>query len=181
MHIFKDNNLKTHLYKNLKYILIVFVFFNFQQCGIYKKTNSRDISTNANERARKAVQEGRGVGIGSILKGRGTNYEFSSSNPMWRASLEILDFLPLTVVDYSGGMLITDWYNDEANSNNSLKITLRFLSNEIRSDSIKIIVHEKKCKQNNCTVRILDSRIQEELLTSIIKKAAILDRESKKK
>ena len=31
---------------------------------------------------------------------------------MWRASLEILDFLPLTTVDYSGGMIITDWYTD---------------------------------------------------------------------
>ncbi len=32
---------------------------------------------------------------------------------LWRASLEILDFIPLTTVDYSGGIIITDWYNDK--------------------------------------------------------------------
>ena len=101
---------------------------------------------------------------------------------MWRASIEILDFLPLSVVDYSGGMVITDWYSDQVNTNNSLKITVRFLSNEIRSDSLKIIVHEKKCStSNSCTINILDSRLKEELLTSILRKAATLEKELKKK
>ena len=71
---------------------------------------------------------------------------FASSNPMWRASLEILDFLPMTTVDYSGGMIISDWYTGDSTKNNeSIKITIRFLSNEVRSDSLKIIVHKKKC------------------------------------
>ena len=71
---------------------------------------------------------------------------------MWRASLETLDFLPLTTVDYSGGMIITDWYSD-GNKKESIKITLRFLSNEIRSDSLKIIVHKKICNNDlNCKV-----------------------------
>ena len=64
---------------------------------------------------------------------------------MWRASLETLDFLPLTTVDYSGGMIITDWYSDDTNNLKSIKITVRFLSNEIRTDSLKIIVHQKNC------------------------------------
>lgn len=106
--------------------------------------------------------------MSGLFKGGSTNYEFSSSNPMWRASLEILDFLPFTVVDYSGGMLVTDWYSDEVNSKNSLKITLRFLSNEIQTNSLKIIVHQKKCSTNaNCSIKILDSKIKEELLVSI--------------
>jgi len=118
-----------------------------------------------------------------MLGGRkGTNYEFSSSNPMWRASVEILDFLPFSVVDYSGGMLITDWYSEDNNNNSSLKITVRFLSNEVRSDSLKIIVHEKKCvSNNNCAVKILNTKIKEELLTSIVKRAATLEKESKTK
>ena len=82
-------------------------------------------------------------------RGKGaTNYEFSTSNPMWRASLEILDFLPLSTVDYSGGMIITDWYS-ESNSDESIKITIRFLSNEVRSDNLKIIVHKKKMCECN--------------------------------
>ena len=80
---------------------------------------------------------------------RGTNYEFSTSNPMWRASLETLDFLPLTTVDYSGGIIITDWYYDNNSSRDSIKISLRFLSNDIRSESLKVIVHKKTCANNN--------------------------------
>ena len=101
---------------------------------------------------------------------------------MWRASLEILDFLPLNTVDYSGGMIISDWYSDTVN-NESLKITIRFLSNEVRSDSLKIIVHKKDCGSNqNCKITLLgNSTIVNELRSSIVRKAAILEKEDKKK
>ena len=95
--------------KNLHLLLIILIFL--VSCGGFKKVDARKVPTNAMERARKNVEEGRGASIGSVLNRRGsTNYEFSTSNPMWRASLEILDFLPMTTVDYSGGMIITDWY-----------------------------------------------------------------------
>ena len=103
---------------------------------------------------------------------------------MWRASLEVLDFLPMTTVDYSGGMIISDWYTDNNSDNESIKITIRFLSNEIRSDSLKIIVHKKICPNNStaCKVNILnDNKISQELRSTIIKKASLLQEESKKK
>ena len=147
-----------------------------------KKVNTRETSVNAQERARKNVNEGRGTSLKDLIGSRGTTYEFSTSNPMWRASLEILDFLPFSTVDYSGGMIITDWYS-ENNSNDAIKITVRFLANEIRSDSLKISVHKKECKSNmNCRTNLLkNSTIGNELRTSIIRKAAILERESKNK
>ena len=124
--------------------------------------------------------------VNNILKGRGrgTTYEFSSSNPMWRASLEVLDFLPMTTVDYSGGMIITDWYaGDDSKSLESIKISIRFLSNEVRADSLKIIVHKKKCKINQtCAMTLLkNSKISDELRTAIIRKAALFKAEDKKK
>ena len=136
----------------------------------------------AEEKRRKNIEEGRGAGLGSIMRGGKTNYEFSSSNPLWRASLATLDFMPMNTVDYSGGMIITDWYNDGSNDD-SLKITVRFLSNEIRSDSLKIILHSKKCSpSNNCKISLLNnSKIREELHSVILKKAAILEKESKEK
>ena len=110
-----------------------------------------------------------------------TNYEFSTSNPLWRATLETIDFMPLTTVDYSGGIIITDWYNDSDNANDAIKITLRFLSNEIQSNSIKVIVHNKSCNNNdNCTVKEIDSNIKFELQKSILSKAATLEKEAKK-
>ena len=101
---------------------------------------------------------------------------------MWRASLEILDFLPMTTVDYSGGVIISDWYADN-NKDGSIKISIRFLSNEVRSDSLKIIVHKRVCGSNqSCRTSLLEnSKISQELLAAIIRKAAILEKDSKKK
>ena len=171
---FKNSN------KFLYFFLLISLFLS-PGCVNFKPVSSKDTPTNAMERAQKNVEEGRGISIGNVLGGRkGTNYEFSTSNPMWRASLETLDFMPLSVVDYSGGIIISDWYGEEKNE--SLKITIRFLSNEVRSDSLKIVVHQKKCQTiSNCEINILNSKIRDELITSIVKKAAILEAENKKK
>ena len=148
-----------------------------------KKVDTREVPVNVQERARKNIETGRGTSLGGILN-RGTNYEFSTANPMWRASLETLDFLPLTTVDYSGGIIITDWYFDSsASSDDSIKITVRFLSNNIRSDSLKIIVHQRVCKNSgNCKIQLLDkSNIQEELHRAILRKASLIDKNKKNK
>jgi hypothetical protein len=163
--------------------LVITCLFLVTSCGIYKKVNTRDTPVNAGERARKNVAEGRGISIKSLRQGGSTSYQFSTSNPMWRASLDVLDFLPLSNVDYSGGVIISDWYNENINKVEQLKITVRFLSNEVRSDSVKIIVHQKKCSNNNvCTISTLNnSRINTELVSAIIKKAAFIEKASKKK
>ena len=136
------------------------------------------------ERARKNIEEGKGISIGGLAN-RKTTYEFSTANPMWRASLEVLDFIPLTTVDYSGGMIITDWYSEtDGTSNESLKITVRFLSNEIRADSLKIVVHKKRCSANNsCKMSLLpaDSQIKSELRSVILRKASLIEKASKGK
>ena len=169
----------------LKSIILSSILLAITACGMYEKVDQRGRPDTAKERARKNIEEGKGVSIGNVLGRTGkTTYEFSTSNPLWRASLETLDFLPMTTVDYSGGIIITDWYSDNSSSNNdSVKISIRFLSNQVRSDSLKIIVHKKVCNEKlNCTVNILDnSKISQELTTTIIKKAALLEREAKKK
>ena len=151
----------------------------------YEKVDQRTRPDGAQAKARKNVEEGRGASIGGLTRGigRGTTYQFSSSNPMWRASLETLDFLPLTTVDYSGGIIITDWYSDNNSSKESIKISLRFLSNDIRSESLKVIVHQKICSANlNCRIVLLsNTKIKEELHTTILRKAALLEKESKNK
>jgi len=136
------------------------------------------------KRAQRNIKEGRGINLGGIAN-RKTTYEFSTANPMWRASLEVLDFIPLTTVDYSGGMIITDWYSEtDGTSNESLKITVRFLSNEIRADSLKIVVHKKRCSANNsCKMSLLpaDSQIKSELRSVILRKASLIEKASKGK
>ena len=148
-------------------------------CGIYKPVDARKVSPNADERVKKNLEEGKGFTIMGGLGGKGgTNYQFASSNPMWRATLEILDFLPLSNVDYSGGIITTDWYNEGTATDESIKITVRFLTNEVRSDGLKIIVHKKKCNiQQVCAVKKISSTLENELQIAILRKAAIFEKE----
>ena len=151
-------------------------------CGIYKKTDARKVPTNSYEKAKKNLEEGRGFTLMGGNDNTGTSYEFASSNPMWRASLEILDFLPLSNVDYSGGIITTDWYNEGTSSNEAVKITIRFLTNEVRSDGLKVIVHKRKCNiQQKCTVKKITSALENELRVAILKRAAIFEKEIKKR
>ena len=169
-------------------LTVILIFLSLTACGGwagYEKVDQRERPDGSKAKARKNIEEGRGVGIGTLggrLGGK-TSYEFSTSNPMWRASLETLDFLPLTTVDYSGGIIITDWYSESNSSEEAIKISLRFLANEVRSESLKVIVHQKTCSTNlNCKVTLLsNTKIKEELHTAILRKAAVLEKESKKK
>ena len=169
-----------------KTLLYTILFLFLASCGGAfkpKKVDARKVPIRAEDRARKNINEGRGTSLGDLVgRGKGsTTYEFSTSNPMWRASLEILDFLPLSTVDYSGGLIISDLYSD-GNANESIKITIRFLDNEVRSENLKISVHQKVCKINNCNVSLLSqNKISNELKTTIIRKAALLEKNSKKK
>ena len=150
-----------------KIIVIFSITATLVSCGMGEKVKNirkpvdlRTQPLDPDERARKNIQEGRGVSLGS-LGNKKTTYEFSTSNPMWRATLDILDFLPLSTVDYSGGIIISDWYTDETNKNQALKITVRFMSNVVQSNSLKITVHRKKCSVNqSCNVELFKSRIQ---------------------
>ena len=168
-----------------KYLLIIFLLFTYS-CAVPQALKPKKVDpntpVNADERARKNIEEGRGISLkGAIDRNKGTTFQFSSSNPLWRASLETIDFMPLATVDYSGGIIITDWYTDTSNPKEAIKITLRFLSNEIRSNSIKVIVHNKKCSPTqNCTVSEIDSNIKFELQKSILSKASLLEKQSKK-
>lgn len=168
--------------KFLYFFSLLSSFLILNACGIYKKVDTRETPVIGEERAKKNLKEGRGISIGG-LRGQSTTYQFSTSNPMWRATLEILDTIPLSTVDYSGGIIITDWYADnETKSNESIKMTVRFLSNEVQTNSVKVNVHKKICStQNNCNVKLVNSRIKEVLTTEILKKAAELQTQDKKK
>ena len=139
--------------------LIIFSFL--QSCGIYKPVDARKVSPNSKERVKKNLEEGKGISLKKMMGSGSTNYQFASSNPMWRATLEILDFLPLANVDYSGGIITTDWYNEGTSLDESIKITVRFLTNEIRSDGLRIIVHKRRCDaQQKCSVKKISSTLE---------------------
>ncbi len=172
--------------KNLVFFTVFMILFSTSHCGIYKKTDARKIPPDVKERVQKNIDEGRGISFGKlgIGKGGGGTFDFASSNEMWRASIDILDFVSLTNASYSGGIIITDWFGSKSDKNRELKITVKFLSNEIRPDGIDIIMHEKICENEsnqNCKIKKINSPTSDKLKFAILKKAAFYKTEKNKK
>ena len=167
-------------YKTIRSLLIIFCFsLILNGCSKIPKPDwSKPIEPNAKKRAQQNARDGNGIGI-PIFDGnkKGGDFLFASSNPMWRASIELLDFAPFDNIDYAGGIIITDWYNDGNSQNEYIKITVRFLSPEIRADGIKIIVHKKICTNNsNCKINKIKSKISQEIKLAILKKAILIQK-----
>lgn len=160
--------------------LIIVLLFLVNNCGIYKPVDARKVSPNAKDRAEKNIQTGKGFKVFDTNRNKaGGVFQFASSNPMWRATISLLEFTPLSNVDYSGGIIITDWFNDDV-SNQAIKITVKFLSNEIRSDAIKVIVYKRICDdQNNCKTNKLDTILEKEIKVAILKEAALIEENEK--
>jgi len=157
-------------------------------CGsnFFRGADARKVSPDPRERVKKNLEEGKGFRLNDAIKkgvGKGGgNFEFASSNELWRASLDIIEFMPLTSANYSGGIIITDWYSNNNNPNETIKITIRFLSNEIRADAIDINVFFKKCSTDfNCVVQKNNKTIESELRKEILKKATLYQKQTKQK
>ena len=163
----------------LNVILSLAILISFNSCGIYKRADVKDNPINVEDKVKKNIQEGRGIRFGKGAT-RGGDFDFASSNPLWRASIEIFDFVPLTNASYSGGIIITDWFsaeNKDSESTRDLKITVKFLTNEIRADAVDVILFEKICKNNDCSTNKIQSKLEKEIKLAILKKATLMEKE----
>ena len=160
---------------NIKLILLILISFSFSACGGKWGSDARKVSPDPKERVKKNLEEGRGFRLNNLTKGQGgTTYEFASSNELWRASLDTIDFMPLTTANYNGGIIVTDWYSEDQKIGESVKITIRFLTNEVRSDALDIKIFYKKCKTVlDCEISESQGKLKNELTKSILKKATL--------
>ena len=167
--------------KLLKLTLILAISLILTSCQLAKLGgDARENPPDPNERVKKNLEEGKGFRLNNIIKkSGGGSFEFASSNELWRASLDTIDFIPLASVNYSGGLIITDWYSSDGNSNEVLKISIRFLTNEIRSDALDIKIFTKACdSQNKCVTSEKSGNLIAELKREILKKAVQYEREN---
>ena len=165
--------------KKILFLVIITTIF-LSGCGLYKRSDVKDNPVNVSERVEKNLNQGKGVRFFGKNKGTGT-FDFASSNPMWQASIQLLDFVTLANASYSGGIIITDWFNDNSANDDirDIKITIRFLSNQIRADGLQVSVHERICKKNisnSCKINQITSKISTELKIAILQKAAKIEK-----
>jgi len=162
------------------FISLISAFLN--SCSSLPGSDARKFPPDPKERVKQNIEQGKGFRLmDKVGKGGSGTFEFASSNELWRASLDTIDFMPLSSVNYSGGIIITDWYSTD-NGNESIKVSIRFLTNEIRSDALDIKVFKRKCTtQNNCTVSEQSGKLTTELTRKILKTAKIYEEQKKDK
>jgi len=172
-------------FKNLKISLFLMVFTSLLiSCGgKLPGADARKYPADPALRVKKNLEDGKGFRVSDLAKNKGGVFEFASSNELWRASLDVIDFMPLNSVNYSGGIIITDWYTAESNQDESIKISIRFLTNEIRTDALDIKVFIKKCTNAtlNCVVKESEESLSGEIKKEILTKAALYKAEDKTK
>ena len=169
--------------KKFSKILVFICILPFLLNSCANRGDARKSPPDPKERVKRNIEQGKGFRLmDTVKKGGSTNFEFASSNELWRASLDAIDFMPLSSVNYSGGIIISDWYSSDENSNESVKISIRFLTNEIRSDALDIKVFRKICKINNkCKTTQGSNEIITELKKKILKTAKIYEDQKKDK
>ena len=162
-------------------LFLTFLPFWLSSCGT--GVDAKKYPPNPELRVKKNIEEGRGFNLSNtIKKNTSTNFEFASSNELWRASLDVIDFMPLSSVNYSGGIIISDWYSNNQSSDESIKISIRFLTNEIRSDALDIKIFKKICKTDvGCKISEGYDNLITELKRKILKNAKIYEEKSKDK
>lgn len=164
-------------------IFLILPLFLYSCNGKLPGADARKIPYDPKERVKRNLEQGKGFRLDETFgKKKSGEFEFASSNPLWRASLDTIDFMPLSLANYSGGILSTDWYSENENQNEAIKITIRFLSNEVRSDALTIKIFQRKCIAiNSCSLSEQKGELKTELKREILKKAAIYAKETEDK
>lgn len=188
MYIFNNFLKKCDFFTTQKKmsIISVFLILFITSCSAPKDPitgKTKRLEPNLNKRAEEFVKKEGSILFGGGSNRGGGNFEFATSNPLWRASLNVLDFIPLQSANYSGGILVTDWYSRK-NNKDSIKIEVRFLSNELASSSIKVISYKRSCFQLNCETTKSSDEFNDEIKNKILNEARKIklaaEREEKK-
>ena len=158
-------------------ILSFLILPMLNSCGLYRPVSAKDYPPDPKERIKKNMEEGRGFKLFN-KNNSGGKFDFASSNPLWRATLDTIDFMPLLTADYGGGIIVTDWFNNSDDENKSLKISIQFLSNEVRADALNVKIFKKNCVINKaCKINKSNTSLNGEIKLAILKRAAVYEKQ----
>ncbi len=91
--------------RNVSFLTIIgLVFISLVSCEGMPGGDARKNPPDPKERVKKNLEEGRGFRLNDAIQGKGGkggDFLFASANELWRASLDTIDFMPLSSVNYS--------------------------------------------------------------------------------
>ena len=169
--------------KNLIKIVSIFLILIIASCAGKEKEEENLIKKkkfNPNVRERALSEKSGGIFFNKDKGGSGT-FEFATSNPLWRASLEVLEFMPLQALSYSGGLISTDWYS-KGSADESIKVAVKFNSKELAISSFTVVSYKKLCTNGlNCKIIDGSEKFNSIIKSQIIEKARAINLAEEKK
>lgn len=103
----------------------------------------------------KKRTEAAGIGVNSYL---------------WRATLDVLSFMPLNMVDPFGGVILTDWHT-LGSQTERVKVDVRILAQDLRADGLRISVFKQVFQKGQWVDTPTDPMTAQELEEAILIKA----------
>ena len=88
----------------------------------------------------------------TVLYNSKKNNNLTTSLPvnelLWKATLDVLDFMSIKEADPFGGVIATDWFINAENNAFRNKVMVSFSSSELKATSIKVSVIREKFENN---------------------------------
>lgn len=179
---FMKNCCKNTTIFEIKKCLIIIALLSTTSCGIFDKKENKDESLKKEERFEPNVfkRSENSVGRGTTLFGGGKKAaEFAADSVIWQASLKAMEDIPLSQVNYTGGVIISDWYSS-GSSNESIKISVFIKSARLETTSVEVKSFKKTCENDTCKTIPLQDSFNNSIKDKILARARTISLEKKK-
>jgi hypothetical protein len=163
----------------IKSVVFLISFSIITSCGGPTKRFDPDPFENVERWKQQKIKTGEKSVLSKLFGFRDNKQSITGSslsiNPyMWRASLKILSDVPLSSIDSASGIIITDWYNFNNNSNERIKISITIISKEIRADGVQVKTFKQAKNRNGWKNVKVNEENNIKIERAIIKRAALL-------
>jgi len=90
---------------------------------------------------------------------------------LWKASIETINFMPLSSTDPFAGTIITDWYTYESNIEERCKLNVFITGKELKTDNLKVSSFCQSLKNNQWVNMPVNQDDNTKLENAILNKA----------
>ena len=154
----------------IKNILLLSILLMISSCSNYKSVFSSKVNDETQKPILVLEDNSKDVLLSKNINLKNLD-NVNVNGYLWRATLNILSFVPLISTDALSGTIITDWYVNKNIQNQRLKITVNINTNELKSESIKIKVEIQNFKNNIWSQPLTSNSLATQIEDSILNEA----------